>query len=113
MLEPVKLRLKIWFLGEKDYLPESIEETFMSGEGIKLKHETIDSLSDLFVETDRELRYGINKKFLRKLYTKVNCLKTKEDRAEFYSDSVYQRKVRVISYKIYLSRKYKNSMASH
>ena len=97
VLEPVKLQLKIWLLGEKEYIPESIEETFMSGEGINLKQGTIDSLSDLFVETDRELKYGINRKFLRKLYSKLNCFKSKEEKAEFYNDSLYFRKARVIS----------------
>jgi len=92
-LEPVKLQLKIWFLGEKNYIPDSIEETFMTREGIRISHTTNDTLSNLFVDTDRELKYGINKKFLRKLYAKVNCLKTKEDRAEFYDDSVYTQKL--------------------
>lgn len=93
ILEPVKLQLKIWFLGEKHYIPESIEETFMSGEGIKLREETANKLSYLFVETDRELKYGINKKFLRRLYTKLNILKTKEERQDFYNDTLYSKKL--------------------
>ena len=89
----MKLQLKIWFLGEKNYIPESIEETFMTREGIRLSPQVNDTLSNLFLDTDRDLKYGINKKFLRKLFAKVNCLKTKEERAEFYKDSVYNKKV--------------------
>lgn len=65
----------------------------MMGEGIRLSHDTVDFLSELFVETDRELKYGINRKFLRKLYTKLDVLKSKEDRQEFYRDTVYSVKV--------------------
>ena len=65
----------------------------MSGEGIRLSHNTNDALSNLFVETDRHLKYGVNKKFLAKLYTKLNCFSTKEERKDFYRDSVYSNKV--------------------
>lgn len=65
----------------------------MTGEGIKLKETTINTLSDIFVETDRELKFGITKKLLRKLYSKLNVLRSKEDRQEFYNDSIYSKKV--------------------
>ncbi len=94
VLEPLKLRLRIWFLREEEFLPDSIKETFMFGEGISLKKDVMDSLASLFVETDRELKYGINKQFLRNLFSKINCLKTKEEVKAFYDDSIYQREVR-------------------
>ena len=92
-MEPFRLKLRRWILGEERFMPDSIKETFIAEEGFKLKPETMNVLSELFTKTDREFAYGVDKKFLKKVYVKAGCLETKKDKEDFYNEGPYRRKV--------------------
>ena len=91
------MKLRRWFLGEETIMPESIKETFIAEESIRLKPETISILSELFTATDKEFAYGINKKLLKKVYTYANSLQTEKDKMDFYNEGPYRRKVAIYS----------------
>lgn len=92
-IEPLKKKFRRWFLGEDNYIPDSLKETMYYDEEVKLKIETVNMISELFVTTDKALHYGMTKRFLVKSYFKMGMLAEKKERVEFYNRSSYRRKV--------------------
>jgi hypothetical protein len=92
-MEPIRLKLRRWILGEERWIPDSITETWIAEEGFRLKPETITVLSELFTKTDKEFSYGVDRKFLKKIYVKAGCLETKKEKEDFYNEGPYRRKV--------------------
>ena len=97
-IEPLKRKLRRWFLSEDNYIPDSLKETMYYDEEIKLSIETVNIIANLFLPTDKSLHYGMTKRFLAKLYVKMGLLAEKKERLEFYSKGSYRRKVVFISY---------------
>ena len=58
-----------------------------------MKTETITLLSQKFLKADKELQFGINRKFLVSLFSKIGHFKKKEQIREFYFNTVYGKKV--------------------
>jgi hypothetical protein len=87
------MKLRRWFLGEDNELPESITEILYIKDKLSLKYETTVVLSELFVQTDNELTFGVNRKFMAKLYSKMGVFENKKEKEEFYFESPYRRKV--------------------
>lgn len=95
-MEPFQLKLRRWFLGEERFIPDSIKELSFTEEGLHLKPETITVLSELFAKTDKEFAYGITRKFLKKVYSKVGYFQTEKDKETFYNEGPYRRRVSFI-----------------
>jgi len=92
-MEPLQPKLRRWFLGEERFVPDSIKETLLEEEGIKLKPETITILSELFAKTDKEFAYGVTRKFLKKVFSKVGYFQNEKDKENFYNEGPYRRRV--------------------
>jgi hypothetical protein len=94
-IEPIKTKLRRWFLNEDNYIPDSIKEALYYTEDVKLSLETINALSEFFLQVDRDLHYGMTKRFLYQVYSKAGCFETEKDKHEFYGHSTYRKKVRL------------------
>lgn len=94
-MEPIRLKLRRWILGEEKYMPDSIKELFIAEEGFRLRPETITVLSELFVNTDKEFAYGLTRKFFKKIYKKAGYIQTPKDKEDFYNEGPYRRKVEI------------------
>ncbi len=92
-IEPLKRKFRRWFLGEDNFIPDSLKETMYYDEEIKLSIETVNVISNLFLPTDKSLHYGMTKRFLVKIYIGAGLLTEKKERQEFYLKGSYRRKV--------------------
>jgi len=92
-MEPFQLKMRRWVLGEDRFIPESIQELSLAEEGLKLRPETINILSQFFNKTDKEFAYGITRKFIKKIYSHTGYFENKKDEETFYNEGPYRRRV--------------------
>ena len=92
-IEPLKFKLRRWFLGEDNYLPDSLRETLFYKEDVNLEVETIAILTVAFMSADKDLYFGVTKKLIGKIYKKLGCFEKVDEKRSFYFDGPYRRKV--------------------
>ena len=111
--EPLKQKLKRWIFGEKNYIGPTIIEQRIGDvyflffsllkkgminykSQIKLQEITKDLLSEFFEKHDNLFKFGINRKYLLKVYKKLGFFKNKEEKDIFMNNSGYRKKVQYI-----------------
>jgi hypothetical protein len=92
-MEPFKMKLRRWFLGEDNAMSESISETLYYNDEVSLKTETVQVLSELFSQADVKLPNGVTRKLLAKTFSKMGVFAEKKEKEEFYFESPYRKKV--------------------
>jgi hypothetical protein len=98
-IEPIKLKLRRWFLSEDNFTPDSIRETKFYDENITLERDTVSLLTNHFLVGDKELYFGVTRNLLKKIFNKMGCFTKADEKREFYFEGPYRRKVKKMNSK--------------